>query len=593
MIDWYGGAGGTTYFPYGFFRVVFTANGGTGQGFFEVSPGDNNRPMPFGSWLHFVMTYDGSNDANGIKFYINGELIPTQVRYNTTFVASLRNSTPVEIGHSVGYWQGWEDEVSIWDKELTQADVAEIYNNGDPAALSAHTSVANLVGWWRMGEAGDDGTMVNMEVTDIVGDSSTPFSRWSIPVGLDSYKNNAYANIGNVLNFDHNEPFSISLWFKTDHPFSSYILSKYDQTAKSGYAVWYSGVSRQIYFFFESSSSNGIQLRTTGSYGDGKWHHVMVTYNGNGSSSGFDIYVDDVLETLVIIKSNLLGNTTVNTNNLQIGARDDGLDYFHGVITEVAIYDTDLAAGDVSNVYNNGEPGNLSFLSSYADMVGWWRCGDGDVYPTLTDNSTNSNDATMVRAVRRDLIRDAPKSYTDHSSLFDGVSKCVIMGDVLDFERTDACSFSFWMKKTSGGGTVLSKFGAGSAYKGYRIYTGAYIRFTMSFNALGASNIMEVGTTVDPRDGQWHHVVVTKAAGVGLASEVTIYVDGISQSLVILSNTLTSNITNTTPFNIGREDRDGAPAAYMSGSLDEIGIYDKQLLLPEVQEIYSNGCVQF
>ena len=65
-------------------------------------------------------------------------------------------------------FRGKLDEVSIWSKALSDADVTAIYNSGTPGDLSLSSS---LLSWWRMGDNnGGTGTTV----TDVmsVGDAS-------------------------------------------------------------------------------------------------------------------------------------------------------------------------------------------------------------------------------------------------------------------------------------------------------------------------------------------------------------------------------------------------------------------------------------
>ena len=60
-------------------------------------------------------------------------------------------------------FRGRMDEVSIWTKALTDADVTDIYNGGAPGDLSLSSS---LKSWWRMGD-NDGGT--GTTVTDVMG----------------------------------------------------------------------------------------------------------------------------------------------------------------------------------------------------------------------------------------------------------------------------------------------------------------------------------------------------------------------------------------------------------------------------------------
>jgi len=60
-------------------------------------------------------------------------------------------------------FRGRMDEVSMWTKALTDADVTDIYNGGTPGDLSLSSS---LLSWWRMGD-NDGGT--GTTVTDVQG----------------------------------------------------------------------------------------------------------------------------------------------------------------------------------------------------------------------------------------------------------------------------------------------------------------------------------------------------------------------------------------------------------------------------------------
>ena len=82
-------------------------------------------------------------------------------------------------------FRGRLDEVSIWSKALTDADVTDIYNSGTPGDLSTSGS---LLSWWRMGD-NDGGT--GTTVTDVMGvgdgdayEGTTP--GWSATSGFDT-----------------------------------------------------------------------------------------------------------------------------------------------------------------------------------------------------------------------------------------------------------------------------------------------------------------------------------------------------------------------------------------------------------------------
>jgi hypothetical protein len=65
------------------------------------------------------------------------------------------------------------DEVSFWGKELSQAEVTELVATEVPENLETHSAWDDIESWWRMGEATANGTMIDMEVEDIVEEAPT------------------------------------------------------------------------------------------------------------------------------------------------------------------------------------------------------------------------------------------------------------------------------------------------------------------------------------------------------------------------------------------------------------------------------------
>ncbi|MBL7778802.1 MAG: PKD domain-containing protein [Chitinophagales bacterium] len=92
-----------------------------------------------GQWHHIVFTYN-KNDNNRHKIYVNGAL-----KYNQTFTGVYANSssnTPFLIGlRSNGFngFLGAIDDINIYNKALTDAEVTCLYNEPDPTTTSPVT----------------------------------------------------------------------------------------------------------------------------------------------------------------------------------------------------------------------------------------------------------------------------------------------------------------------------------------------------------------------------------------------------------------------------------------------------------------------
>ena len=141
-----------------------------------------------GTWVHFAVTYDGSESSSGMNMYFNGSVISAFTDISTGTHTAINNSGSDLL---IGLWSGASplaadgrmDEISVWDAELTSTDISNIYNSGSPDDLSSHAKSANLILWVRADGDGtgadgvidhsgslNHGTMTNMVAGDIVAD---------------------------------------------------------------------------------------------------------------------------------------------------------------------------------------------------------------------------------------------------------------------------------------------------------------------------------------------------------------------------------------------------------------------------------------
>jgi hypothetical protein len=139
---------------------------------------DNNK------WHNVVVTK--STGTSTLTLYIDGNSIGTISNCNPDF----SNATLFSIGQewdasgTSDFFSGQISNLSIWNTELTQAQVTEIYSEGVPQNLNNHSAYSNLVSWWQLGSnssfntnwtvldevttSGNNGTSVNMTEVDIV-----------------------------------------------------------------------------------------------------------------------------------------------------------------------------------------------------------------------------------------------------------------------------------------------------------------------------------------------------------------------------------------------------------------------------------------
>lgn len=108
-----------------------------------------------GKWYHLAAVWDGTNNADNMKFYIDGVEVATS---SQSTVQSLFDTTePVVIGHDLVRltedsnqrmaWDGYLDEVRLWNVGRTQQEIQDNMN------LALEGNEAGLVGYWPMDEA--------------------------------------------------------------------------------------------------------------------------------------------------------------------------------------------------------------------------------------------------------------------------------------------------------------------------------------------------------------------------------------------------------------------------------------------------------
>ncbi len=136
--------------------------------FIEFSTTDIND----GIWHHVAVTYDGTSDISGSELYIDGVLEATTSTANT-LTGSILNNYPVTIGNRANlgtpyYFNGYIDEVRVWNTERTAGDISTNMNvnlTGAEAGLVAYYNMESETGTvlTDITGNGNTGTLINMD----------------------------------------------------------------------------------------------------------------------------------------------------------------------------------------------------------------------------------------------------------------------------------------------------------------------------------------------------------------------------------------------------------------------------------------------
>jgi len=206
------------------------------------------------------------------------------------------------------------------------------------------------------------------------------------------------------------KPFSLNVWANNDptQPWRGW-LEKWEANNKEySFNPGYSN-GQIVFRIFDNATGGLIQAKVTPSQQKGEWELYTATYDGSGTAAGMRIYINGVESQDAPSTVGTYNSMQQTTSNLDLG--QGNTNPYVGLLDECSVYDKQLSNAEVIEIYNSKNPNDLTALtSSSSNLIGWWRMGDGAVFPTIPDDSTNSNDATMTNMSASSIIDFSPNS---------------------------------------------------------------------------------------------------------------------------------------------------------------------------------------
>ena len=358
-----------------------------------------------GIWYHVMGTWDGVN----IKIYVNGILEQTTAASTIFYHA---NSEGYVGKYASGEFDGLISNAAIWDSDQS-ANITTIYNNGSPGDLTSLSPIS----WYKLddsatfstnwsipddGSASNTGTSVAMTQSNLVPDTVTRGTAMYSEYSFDFDGVDDYIELGSAMATSGTD-WSITCWFKSSQTGGNRMLV--GQTGSK-----YFGLNWNKLTFF--SSDNTFDMVSATNQNDGNWHNVTYTYNY--TSGAWKSYIDGVVD-----------DDQVATASVDIppwkffGSRTTAVDFADATLNNIAYFATELSAANVTTIYNNGRPTDLTDLSP----VGWWKLGEeafstdpaADPNGWTVPDQIGSNDGTS--SGNPDLVGEAPQSFANGLSV--------------------------------------------------------------------------------------------------------------------------------------------------------------------------------
>ena len=499
-----------------------------------------------GNWHQAVFTYNYT--SGDWKLYIDGSNVISQV---ASTGQDIRGTDIFGAGTaSLYFFPGNLDEISYFSTELSASAVAGMYNSGVPTKLGG---ISGLLGWWRMGDYATffSNLMRNPPLSPTIPTVRSGASiSWEYPnqPQIDNWSRDTFDFDGVSDYFDCGASsvfdfpggyFAISCWVNIEAlaADSAGIVGKRNLVGNPICYMLSLETANKIRLLIDQSDTTRISIESDSIPSTGVWYHVVAVAGQKQGLIGDDLrmYINGILQTDIATYDATLDT---HTDSLFIGRNAN--DYMNGLVDDVALWDKKLTPEQVTEIYNSGQPTDLSTFStkSFAfDGV------DDMINIPQTGELTGMSELTVSFWIY-------PPSYVYNASVMS-------FGGIYDgpFNITQWYgAINFYVSETSGWGTPIEggAMGAGS-------YGASYTQFP----------------------GQWiHYVGIFDPA----AGEIRTYQNGVLYGTYPTTFT-TLYYSDTETLEIGI----CGSRTYWLGNIDEISIFNSVKSAAEVAAIYNSG----
>jgi len=221
---------------------------------------------------------------------------------------------------------------------------------------------ANLVAYYPFnGNALDESTNSNDATLNGVTLATDRFGNQNSAYDFDGVDDFMTVAHDNSINFDgYIESYSFSFWVNSSSPKLSDLAFRLFEKRETGlgtepYPVIIGGVlgtgdysSQYVVFDGNPPSTN---FTSSGTEWDGAWHHIAFVVNNN--SFDLKIYVDANLIGMVPLN---LTASTANPSDLLIGTNYNNLNFYHGLMDDIRIYEDALTECEIFALYLEDNP---------------------------------------------------------------------------------------------------------------------------------------------------------------------------------------------------------------------------------------------
>ena len=317
---------------------------------------------------------------------------------------------------------GKVDEAAFWNNtKLTATEASLIYNNGKPTDLQDTPNVTVPTTYYRFENSSDLGletisssnainTNLNHSSSQLtmddpiyvsqsgnhkyISDTWRTFLTGSILVGnyyrdSSTDKKGFFPDLDSTTGFRSSNNVSYSFWAKFNSISGLAALWQEHYVLSATYQSYTSTYINGSNFFVFAAHNASRRDRYCTVPTDNNWHHVVVTTTTADIVSGAIFYIDGAAVSTTL--NSYGGGSLSSTRTQPVDAINfGGTLYTRGsssgtysnsasgtlVMDEFSTWKKTLTASEVTELYNNGSPSDLTQHSAATDLQRWFRFGD-------------------------------------------------------------------------------------------------------------------------------------------------------------------------------------------------------------------------
>ena len=558
-------------------------------------------------WNMLTVVFDGTQTGNDrLKIYLNGGSNNIITGYTGTIPATLTNTND-------NFWIGKFTSSQVTNSKLSNfqafntalssTEIETLYNYGSPIRTLANIPQnSNLKAWYKL----DASEVYNNTTTEWSIDNNQNPSAYASSLDFDSASSD-YIDCGNNSNlYPQTGDMSYSFWVNPD--VLSGLQTIYGRTGMStgtkGVNINLSGSEVRVFMGVGVSGQWGVN--TGGGTGGGalitsnsgltvgQWSHVVLTLDRDGDGV---IYINGVPVVTAAMNPNDYSSVDiVDSRSNLIG---NGNAYSNVKISNMSVWNTALTSSQVTEIYNNGTPSNLSSHSATSNLVSWWKLNNTTIgvedakgsnngtnngateYPGFVNRlAGDSSGMSQANLVQSDLQTVAP--YSKYAMSFDAASSDYIQTTFNPYTSigdNTSWTVSSWVyvSNVTTEQKILGIYDTTRAARFWIGITNGGILF--GYGNRGVYPIS--GTSVSANS--WQNIIVTYNTTTEIISA---YVNGsINGTYDYAGNSGNGIIANA---NITIGDAIGE-STFVNGYISNVSIWNAALTSIQISEIYNEG----